>query len=176
MPQSRRLAREDLSAIWSIDRSETATHAYRLVDGKLVLAPLAFDLKGWPKGMRERDEPELEACFERGGAFLGMFDGEPLVGVAVVDTLPLGPDGDQLQLEYLYVSRSHRGRGIGQALFREAQSIARERGARVLYISATPTQATVDFYMRCGAVVARWPDPELLAREPKDIHMICQGS
>ena len=36
-----------------------------------------------------------------------------------------------------------------------------------------PEKATVDFYMHCGAVVARSPDPELLAREPKDIHMIC---
>lgn len=99
--------------------------------------------------------------------------------VAVVDTLPLGPDGDPLQLEYLYVSRSHRGRGVGRALLREAQSIARERDVRALDISAIPTQATVDFTPgsvsrgRCGAVVARSPDPELWAREPKDIHMIC---
>src|SRR6266496_6627901 len=48
--------------------------------------------------------------------------------------------------KYLYVSRSHRQQGIGRALFREAQAIAHARGAQALYISATPTENTVNFY------------------------------
>jgi GNAT superfamily N-acetyltransferase len=75
--------------------------------------------------------------------------------------------------KYLYVSRSHRQQGIGRALFREAQAIAHARGAQALYISATPTENTVNFYRRCGAVVSTTPDPELYALEPDDIHLVC---
>jgi hypothetical protein len=42
-----------------------------------------------------------------------------------------------------------------------------------MYISATPSENTVNFYMRLGCEIASEPDPELLAREPEDIHLEC---
>ena len=39
-----------------------------------------------------------------------------------------------------------------------------------MYISATPTQHTIDFYLRLGCQVTNEPDPELFAQEPEDIH------
>ena len=54
----------------------------------------------------------------------------------------------------------------------EAAAIARERGARLLYVSATPTENTVNFYLRRGCILATPPDPELLALEPDDIHLV----
>ena len=49
---------------------------------------------------------------------------------------------------------------------------ARERGATSLYISATPTRGTVDAYLSMGAKLLVSPDPEILAREPDDIHLV----
>ncbi len=169
----RPLQRQEIETIWTIDRSEVHHHVYRLCDGDLVLTPAYFDLQGWPSEQIEHDTPVLYACFDRGGAFSGTFHDGHLVGVAVVDSLPLGVDGDHLQLKYLYVSRAYRRQGVGTRLFHEARAIARARGARFLYISATPTENTVNFYRRLGAVVTPTPDPELYALEPDDIHLVC---
>ena len=76
------------------------------------------------------------------------------------------------QLAYLYVSRAYRGRGVGVQLFDAAVSFAREAGANGLYVSATPTENTVDFYLNRGCVLAPEPDPRLLAAEPDDIHLL----
>jgi hypothetical protein len=42
-----------------------------------------------------------------------------------------------------------------------------------MYISATPSENTVNFYLRRGAVVTSEPDPELFEFEPEDIHFVC---
>ncbi len=169
----RRLLRHDIPLIWTIDRSEEHHAIYQLHDNRLVRVPAYFYGHGWPPDQIEHDTPLLEACFDRGGAFLGMFADTQLVGVAVVDTLPLGEAGSQRQLKYLYVSHGYRGQGIGRRLFAEAQAVVRAQGAEALYISATPTENTINFYMRCGAVLNPSPDPELFALEPDDIHLIC---
>jgi GNAT superfamily N-acetyltransferase len=148
-------------------------HIYILQDGKLTRTPAYFEVPGWAVGQVENDTPLLYVCFDRGGAFLGMFHNDQLVGVAVVDTVPIGRERDHLQLKYLYVSRDFRGQGVGTRLFEEAQAIARSRGARFLYVSATPTENTVDFYLRRGCRLASTPDAELLALEPEDIHLVC---
>ncbi len=180
MTTCRRLERAEIPLIWGIDRSEVATQAYRLEQGRLVLTPLVFDLKGWPAGMPEREQGKLERCFDRGGVLLGMFeqelaavhDGPHLVGVAVVDSDPLGPRSDRRQLCFFYLDQAFRRRGLGRRLFHEAQEAARGMGASALYISAIPTQGTVDFYWRCGAVLTSTPDPRLFELEPDDIHLV----
>jgi GNAT superfamily N-acetyltransferase len=169
----RQLARDEVELIWGIDRSEVHHHIYELRDNRLVLTPAYFEAHGWAPGQVEHNTPLLYACFDRGGAFVGMFDAQQLVGVAVVDNVPLGAAGEQLQLKYLYVSRDYRRHGVGTRLFQEASAIARARGATSLYISATPTENTVNFYQRRGADVNPRPDPELYAQEPEDIHLVC---
>ena len=77
-----------------------------------------------------------------------------------------------MQLASLYVSRPNRGRGIGTQLFEAAVSLAREAGAKALYVSSAPTEGTVDFYLNRGCVLAPEPDPALLAAEPDDIHLV----
>jgi N-acetylglutamate synthase-like GNAT family acetyltransferase len=62
---------------------------------------------------------------------------------------------------------------LGTHLFELAKATARERGAKRLYISATPSENTVNFYLRLGCAVAGEPDPELLELEPEDIHLEC---
>ena len=169
----RELARHEIELIWTIDRSEVHHNIYKLRDNRLALTPAYFEARGWAPGQIEHDTPLMYACFDRGGTFVGMFHDQQLVGVAVVDTIPLGANGDQLQLKYLYVSRDYRQHGVGTRLFQEASAVARARGARLLYISATPTENTVNFYQRRGAVVNPTPDPELYAQEPEDIHLLC---
>jgi GNAT superfamily N-acetyltransferase len=168
----RRLARDEVELIWSIDRSEVHHHVYELRDGELVRRAAYFEIPGWRPESLEKETPVLLDCFDRGGTFLGVFDAQALVGMGVLESAGVGRDGDQMQLAYLYVSRSHRGRGVGTRLFDAAASVAREARANALYVSATPTENTVDFYLNRGCVLASEPDPRLLAAEPDDIHLL----
>jgi predicted N-acetyltransferase YhbS len=168
----RRLTRDEVDLIWTIDRSEVLHHTYELHGGQLVRTPNYFEVPGWRSDAAETETPLLLDCFDRGGTFLGVFDAGTLVGVGVLDSARVGPAADQMQLFYLYVSRAYRGRGVGTQLFDAALSRARELGANALYVSATPTENTVDFYLNRGCVLAPEPDPRLLAAEPDDIHLV----
>jgi GNAT superfamily N-acetyltransferase len=165
------LNREELQLIWKIDRSEIHHHIYTVVDGELQLVPAYFDIPGWAPGKAEADTPKYCGCFDRGGIFIGEFDDDAIVGASSIDPKPIGTFGDHVQLFSLHVSRLARGRGIGSKLFHAAAQAGRLFGAKALYISATPTENTVRFYLSRGATLISEPDPELFAAEPEDIHL-----
>lgn len=136
-----------------------------------MLEPAFFDIRGWPAGEADIYGPILAECFDRGAHFEAKFEGEALAALMVVDNLPLGPAGDLVQLEFLHVGRPYRGIGIGKALFESAEAVAGRFGASGLYITATPSENTINFYRSRGCVVTPYPDARLLALEPEDIHM-----
>ena len=170
--QLRLLTRDEVELVWTIDRSEVHHHIYELRGGQLVRTPKYFEIPGWRADAVEKETRALLDCFDRGGTFLGVFDAEALIGVGVLESARVGHARDQMQLAYLYVSRAYRGGGVGVQLFDAAVSFAREAGAKELYVSATPTENTVDFYLNRGCVLAPEPDPRLLAAEPDDIHLL----
>jgi len=167
----RPLTHDEIDLIWTIDRSEVHRHIYKVVDGRLTLVPAYFEVPGWDPKMIESDTIKLRGCFDRGGIFRGAFDGDALVGVSVVDTKRIERAPNQLQLLYLYVSRSLRGQGVGRKLFTDAAEAARALGAKALYISSAPTENTVNFYLHRGALLVAEPDPDLFAAEPDDLHL-----
>ncbi len=169
----RPLTRAEIQLIWTIDRSETIDGLYVLVDGALELRPEHFEAHGWPPNEAELYTPILLDCFDHGGWFCGVFGQDALLGVVVLEGRFIGRERDMLQLKFLHVSRRMRGQGLGVSLFESARSVARERGARRLYVSATPSRHTIDFYLHRGCRVTAEPDPDLLALEPEDIHLEC---
>ncbi len=169
----RELERHEIDTVWSIDRSEVVDRVYSREGNTLVLKPEHHDVKGWPPNERETYGPILLDCFDRGGTCCGAFDGDTLIGTAVLESRFIGSRKDQLQLVFLHVSQLHRGSGVGCALFDKVVSRARELGARRLYVSATPSENTVRFYLHRGFRVADELDPALFAMEPEDIHMEC---
>jgi len=172
---SRKLLREEIEQVWNIDRSEVIDNLYRLENGTLVLSPQHIDVAGWPPGEAEKYTPILLDCFDRGGWFHGAFEDAKLVGAVVLESRLIGKNKDQLQLKFFHVSNSYRNRGLGTQLFELARATARERGAKRLYISATPSEHTINFYLRLGCAVVEEPDPELFELEPEDIHLECDA-
>ena len=168
---TRELERQEIGDIWSIDRAEVIERVYYREDDELVLKPEYYDVQGWPPGEPERYGPILLDCFDRGGTFYGAFDGETLIGVTVLESRFMGREQDQLQLKFLHVSRGHRQAGLGRTLFAKAVAKARELDARRLYISSTPSENTVRFYLRRGCRVTDEVDAALFKLEPKDIHL-----
>ena len=174
MITGRELLREEIEQVWNIDRSEVIDNVYHLESGTLVLRPQHFDVPGWPPGEAEKYTPILLDCFDRGGWFHGAFDHAALIGVVVLENKRIGKHNDRLQLKFLHVSIAYRNRGLGTQLFELAKTTARARGATRLYISATPSENTINFYLRLGCAIAEEPDPELLELEPEDIHLECE--
>ncbi len=159
--------------MWQIDRREFVENIYVLRDGDLVLEPHNFYIPGWSPGKPEHDTPLLVDCLDRGGTSWGAFEGDTLVGVAILESKFIGAKKDTLQLKFLHVSRDYRSKGVGSTLFRMAVDKARSLGAMKVYISATPSENTVNYYRRLGCVLAADIDPELFALEPDDIHLEC---
>lgn len=170
--QIRPLERSELKDVWSIDRSERIERMYGLGPGGLELREEHHELSGWPIGEADEYHPLLLDCFDRGGVCLGAFDrSHRLVGAVFLESRRIGAGRDTLQLTFLHVDRAHRDTGVGGRLFDHACEAARALGARCLYVSATPSENTIDFYRRRGFTPTSAPDPELFAREPEDIHM-----
>ncbi|MBC8403445.1 MAG: GNAT family N-acetyltransferase [Candidatus Marinimicrobia bacterium] len=167
----RELQRAEIEKIWTINRGEVIENIYYFQNGNLILKPEHYNLHGWLPGEPEQYTPVLVDCFDRGGTFYGMFQNADLIGVAVLENKFIGKNKDQLQLTFLHISRTYRKRGIGKILFKKAVEKAREMNAQKLYVSATPSENTVNFYINVGCVVTQEIDQELFELEPEDIHL-----
>jgi predicted N-acetyltransferase YhbS len=167
----RLLQRDQIPLVWQIDRREVVENIYSLENGKLILKADYFDIQGWPPGEAEQYTPLLLDCYDRGGTFWGAFEADELHGVAILESEFIGPRHDTLQLKFLHVSRDYRKQGLGTRLFQRAVEKARALGAKKLYISATPSEHTINYYLRLGCVLATEIDPDLFALEPEDVHL-----
>ncbi len=161
----------DVSLLFTIDRRERIEQMYSARGGRLVLRGEVHDMKGWPEGEAELYAPMLEQALREGGLGLGAFDGDRLIGAFVLAGVFMGDPADQLQLKFLHVGRDARRKGLGCRLWGLAVDEAMARGARRLYVSATPSRPTVEFYLHRGCHLAPDPDPALFDLEPEDIHL-----
>jgi predicted N-acetyltransferase YhbS len=167
------LQRVEIPLIWQIDRREIVENIYSLHNGELILKPDYFDIQGWPPGEAEHYTPILLDCYDRGGTFWGAFENNILIGAAVMESKFIGAQQDTLQLKFLHVSRDYRKQGLGRTLFDSAVKRAKALGAKKLYVSATPSENTINYYLRLGCALTTEIDPELFALEPEDIHLEC---
>ena len=168
----RRLRQSELSLFDHVDRSERIDGMYRLRAGRLEAYEVLLSAEGWESSEAQKYVERLRALHDAGGPVWGAWSGPRIVGLASLDIRGVSGDRRVLQLDMLYVSRTFRSRGIGSALTQHLMHDASSRDASALYVSATPTRKTVDFYLRLGAHLLASPDPHLLAREPDDIHLL----
>ncbi len=140
-----------------------------MVEGQLTLKE-----ETWQRPRRSADHwqpyiEQWEGLMERGGAAIGAFAGSRLVGIAVIR---YQLTRNMAQLAALFVDSAYRRRGVAKALVEEVSRLARAAGAQELYVSATPSESAVGFYISHGFTLA-WPvNAELYEREPDDIHMV----
>jgi GNAT superfamily N-acetyltransferase len=100
---------------------------------------------------------------------IGAFDGERLVGVGLL-TPEVRPE--IAQLAYLQVSSGYRRLGIATRIVHTLIDWASETGARQIYVSATPSESALGFYLGEGFSPVDELLPELFELNPEDIHMI----
>jgi predicted N-acetyltransferase YhbS len=168
----RELPASDIERIRDIDRSERIDQQYRVRNQRLEVIDVDIDAAQW--GTPGSEHPVQHYIDEwrpllDNGVLFGALDGERLAGFVIYR--PRIADG-LANLAVLHVSREYRRSGLGGRLTQEVIQRARAGGARRLYVSATPTRGTVDFYMRQGFKVAATPDPHMFELEPEDIHLV----
>ena len=172
----RRLEVDALAMIAMIDRSEHVDLEYAIVEGALTERPVTMvEIPPWdPTGTGPHSVvAHIEFCrplVTRGAVLLGAFAKRQPLGLTVVDPTF---EPELAWLAWLHVTRTHRRRGVAQALWKAASDVARLSDARTIYVSATPTGSAVGFYLRQGCRLANPAHPVLIAKEPDDIHLVC---
>lgn len=163
----------EVKRISEIDRTETIRRGYRVENGELGQLDVEWDSPAWTL---KSDHPhsvqaQIDFCsahLSSGGRMYGGFVDDHLVGVGI---LRWGVRPNISQLAFLHVSNGYRRQGIGDKIVRALVSVARTRGDTKIYVSATPSESAVGFYVMHGFRLVAEPIPELFEKEPEDIHM-----
>lgn len=167
----RTLIRNEIEDIRKINRFEIVDQIYYYKNNQLILENEFYEISGWNPEEIEKKISYLYELYDKDGIFYGAFKEEEMIGMAVLESSFIGEGKDQLQVAFLHVDKSHRGKGLGQKLMENIKMKALKMGAKKLYISATPSKHTVDFYMNIGCILATEINSELFQLEPEDIHL-----
>jgi len=173
----RRVGRDDLrQVVGAIDRAEHVEGEYAVVEGRLVERPVTMtDIPSLdPVGdgshsVTAKSQFCVAVVDEHAGVALVAFDGDRVAGAVVVAPSFEPP---LAWFAYLGVNRADRRHGVASALWDASEELARESGARQLYVSAIPTASAVGFYRSRGCRLADPVHPVLFELEPDDIHFI----
>jgi ribosomal protein S18 acetylase RimI-like enzyme len=174
----RKMDTDEVDRIVEINRAEVIRTGFAFRDGQLHELEVTWNSPNWT------ENPDLEHSFRsqidfcrdhlsRGGLMFGAFADGRLAGIGLIQ--PEVRPG-MAQLAFLHVSDGHRQAGIGSEILDALTVEAQNRGARSMYVSATPSGSAVGFYLKHGFSPTTVPIAELYEREPEDIHMIRQLS
>lgn len=167
------LEADEVVKIGDIDRSERIRVGYAYENGQLRKMDVNWDAPAW---FVEGDgdftvASEIAFCREhlaRNGRLYGAFSNEKLVGIGLLQP-EIEPN--VAQLAFLHVSREHRQEGIGRRIFAVLLDEAKKLGATQMYVSATPSESAIGFYLSQGFVPTDTLIPVLFELEPEDIHL-----
>jgi GNAT superfamily N-acetyltransferase len=155
-----------------LDRSESVRMLYTVRCGEIVPMGHGEEIPQWSGAWLDGVVAFTRRHLESGGTGVAAWDGDRLAGVAVLGGTPVGGDPARFSLALLHVGRPYRRRGLAARLLALMRDEAVRRGARGLYISATPSEGALRFYLAQGARLADPPDPDLYTLEPEDVHLI----
>jgi ribosomal protein S18 acetylase RimI-like enzyme len=171
----RRLSPDEICLIGNIDRSEHVNALYTVENEQLVHRLVGIDAPSWNRD--SAGEHSVGTLIEHwrpvvvdGADLLGAYDQNEFLGLVIVDG---AFEPGMARLAFLHVSRPHRRRGVASALWLAAEKVAADAGVKAMYVSATPSDSAVGFYLSRGCRLANPPHPDLLAEEPEDIHFVC---
>lgn len=140
-------------------------------EGNLFTTKQDHFIDDWDGKKKREVIVSLIKCSESGGAVVGAFTGEHLVGFANVESARFGMHNNYIELPYIHVSNDYRNLGIGRKLFQLCCEQARRLGAKKLYIAAHPSIETQQFYKSMGCTYAKEINETIFEKEPLDIQL-----
>ncbi|MGY5857745.1 MAG: GNAT family N-acetyltransferase [Candidatus Thorarchaeota archaeon] len=170
----REMHKNELHRVAELDRREVVEYIYRLRDNKLILEKVQWTVPEWSDAQKSKFHRYLLDIQQKGGSIVGAFDDTNIAGIIALDHEFFGSNMEHLNLSGLWVSQPYRDQGVGKHLVELVQQKAKKLGAKFLYVSATLSKKTVEFYMSCKFQLAKEIDPRLFELEPEDIHMECE--
>lgn len=121
----------------------------------------------WDKEKREWIPTYLLEQINRGGAAIGAYIKDKLVGFCSVDGVL---HNGYANMTMLFIDDDYKRLGIGKKLFLSISEKAKTIGAEKLFISAIPSQDTIAFYMAVGCKDAT-PIPSGFVDSPNDRYL-----
>lgn len=152
------------------DRYQEVKQCWRQENNTWILKDIAF-IDDWEPKHIDILVKCLSNTVRTGGAVIGAFEENQLVGFAALENELFGRNRRYLQLSSLHVTYPKRGGGIGRELFRRIGGEAERRGADKLYISAHSARETQAFYRAMGCKEAEEYNSRLAAAEPCDCQL-----
>ena len=110
----------------------------------------------------------LEGAAEAFAAGVVARDGEAVVGAAAVE-----PYGEAGLLRSVVVAEPLRGTGLGRELVGAAETVARDRGIRELYLL---TETAADWFPRLGYTVVPREEARAAVGDSVEFTMVCATS
>lgn len=149
-------------------RHQVVTESWRRVDGEWQLISTPY-VEDWSAEKRRELAAELRLHLRTDCAGYGAFDGDALAGFCLFSREFFGSANQYVQLEILQVSEPYRRNGIGKQLFLLTADLAREHGAKKLYISAHSSKESQAAYRKLGCILAKEINLTIVAAEPYDV-------
>jgi GNAT superfamily N-acetyltransferase len=166
-----KLDKHNILELINIDRSDYSDMMYKIEDGELIIVNEIFNHPGLTKNKYDPYIQDLKEILDEGGVVFGAFQGGKLKGISSIDKNFVGKNKDMINLSILWVSKELRKNGIAKKLFELCKNEAKIKNVDKLYISATPSKNTIDFYLKMGCRVTEEIDSDLFNEEPEDIHL-----
>ncbi len=166
--------KDELHRVAELDRREVIEYVYNLRNNKLELEKANWIVPEWSDVQKSKFHQYLLGILQRDGFIIGAFDDTNIAGIIALDCEFFGRDMEHFNLSGLWVSQPYRNQGVGKHLVSLVKQKAKKLGAKFLYVSATKSKKTVEFYMSCEFQLAEVIDQRLFELEPEDIHMECK--
>ena len=160
----------ELNRISEIDRTEHITQFYKQKGETLEVNDIDLQVPSWDSQEKIKEWVPIAENYQN---MWGAFNDDKLVGFSVYRSQLTD---DMAQFAILHISKDFRRMGIGRNLSNIVINKAKSEGKRRIYLTASPSKSTVDFYMTLGFKLADQLNEELFKLEPKDIHMILELS
>lgn len=167
----RPLRSDEVHRISEIDPSELIERVWRRIDDQYQLVTISYQEDDWPDGYQAYSDKLRETVASGGTAFGAFTEQGSMVGFATLNNDLFGETTRYLLLDSMFVSRTHRGAGIGRQLVALCAEQARQWGADKLYLCAASSESTIAFYRAIGCVAAQEVNQVLYDRDHRDIQL-----
>ena len=149
----------------AFNRQQEITRIYVRKDEKYVLEEQP-GMMDW--SIDKKREVALDLVDSKYISYLALEEGKIIGFMRLVKELI----SERMILDLIQVDKNFRGQGIGCILWEKAVEEARLNGARELYISACPSEETINFYRAMGADVTDNPILSIANDEPDDLQLV----
>ena len=166
----RNLNLDECEKIKEINPTQYIGKAWREIDGVHQLVNIDYLDGDWPNGY-EYHIDHLKDTIINGGASIGAFEEERLIGFFTVNNLIFGEKYKYVLLDQLFIDLDYRNKGIGKELFKYSMEEAKKLGAQKLYICAGSAEETIAFYFSRGCVEVMEINNELYELDKRDFQL-----